>query len=196
MSYLVSPREYRPKANVTMVQNGTRVSAYNPKTFVFVREKSVGDPTVDEITTVNIPAWVSHELQVFKKHGKVEKRSVYVLQFVCNFLTCILSHGSNPIFMSEFFILPCDLLLCFPPVSTLHDQAVMNKVKDSFWRSSMASIWMNSIGSGLFTTRTVQELLWGYKDPLLARLAPTNPEVEETFGLMYKACNNSTSHEN
>uniref|UniRef100_A0A667WQ56 Scavenger receptor class B, member 2c n=1 Tax=Myripristis murdjan TaxID=586833 RepID=A0A667WQ56_9TELE len=114
-------REYRPKANVTMVQNGTRVSAYNPKTFVFVREKSVGDPTVDEITTVNIPAW-----------------------------------------------------------------AVMNKVKGSYWRASMVSIWMNSIGSGLFTTRTVQELLWGYKDPLLARIAPTNPDVEETFGLMYK----------
>ncbi|KAM4635090.1 lysosome membrane protein 2 isoform 2-T3 [Polymixia lowei] len=114
-------REYRPKANVTMVENGTRVSAYNPKTFVFLREKSVGDPAVDAITTVNIPAW-----------------------------------------------------------------AVMNKVKGSFWKSSMVSIWMNSIGSTLFTTRTVDELLWGYRDPLLTRLAPSYPDVEEIFGLMYK----------
>lgn len=47
-----------------MVQNGTRVSAYNTKSFVFLPEKSVGDPSVDAITTVNIPVWVSHELQV------------------------------------------------------------------------------------------------------------------------------------
>lgn len=47
-----------------MVQNGTRVSAYNTKSFVFLPEKSVGDPLEDSITTVNIPAWVSHELQV------------------------------------------------------------------------------------------------------------------------------------
>lgn len=47
-----------------MVQNGTRVSAYNVKSFVFLPEKSAGDPLVDNITTVNIPAWVSHGLQV------------------------------------------------------------------------------------------------------------------------------------
>lgn len=52
----------------------------------------------------------------------------------------------------------------------------------------MVSIWMNSFGSGIFTTRTVDELLWGYEDPLLARIAPTNPDVEKVFGLMYKAC--------
>ena len=63
----------------------------------------------------------------------------------------------------------------------------MNKVKDSFWKSSMVSIWMSSIGSGLFTTRTVDELLWGYEDPLLARVSGTSPEVEKDFGLMYKA---------
>ncbi|XP_078478298.1 lysosome membrane protein 2-like [Lampetra planeri] len=114
-------REYRYKDNVSMVDNGKRVSAYNTKSFVFLRDKSVGDPAFDNITTVNIPAW-----------------------------------------------------------------AVMNKVKGSFWKSSMVSIWMNSIGSGLFTTRTVDELLWGYEDPLLARIAPTNPDVETVFGLMYK----------
>lgn len=50
-----------------MVANGSKVSAYNTKSFVFLREKSVGDPSVDSITTVNIPSWVSHELKVFDK---------------------------------------------------------------------------------------------------------------------------------
>ncbi|XP_077593507.1 lysosome membrane protein 2-like isoform X1 [Stigmatopora nigra] len=114
-------REYRYKENVSMVDNDKMVSGYNTKSFVFLRDKSVGDPASDNITTVNIPAW-----------------------------------------------------------------AVMNKVKGSFWKSSMVSIWMNSLGCGLFTTRTVDELLWGYEDPLLVRIAPTNPDVETTFGLMYK----------
>ncbi|XP_034751594.1 lysosome membrane protein 2 isoform X2 [Etheostoma cragini] len=114
-------REYRYKDNVSMVDNNRMVSAYNIKSFVFLREKSVGDPAVDSITTVNIPAW-----------------------------------------------------------------AVMNKVKGSFFKTSMVSIWMNSYRSGLFTTRTVDELLWGYEDPLLARVASTNPDVEKVFGLMYK----------
>lgn len=52
-------REYRYKDNVTMVDNGTKVSAYNTKSFVFLRDKSVGDPTVDSITTVNIPIWAA-----------------------------------------------------------------------------------------------------------------------------------------
>ncbi|XP_039635772.1 lysosome membrane protein 2-like isoform X3 [Perca fluviatilis] len=114
-------REYRYKDNVSMVENNRMVSAYNIKSFVFLREKSVGDPAVDNITTVNIPAW-----------------------------------------------------------------AVMNKVKGSFWKTSMASMLMTSSRSGLFTTRTVDELLWGYEDPLLARVATSSPEVEKVFGLMYK----------
>lgn len=52
----------------------------------------------------------------------------------------------------------------------------------------MVSIWMSSLGSGLFTTRTVDELLWGYEDPLLTRVASSQKDVETTFGLMYKAC--------
>lgn len=52
----------------------------------------------------------------------------------------------------------------------------------------MVSIWMNAVGSGIFTTHTVDELLWGYEDPLLVRVSSTNPEVEKVFGLMYKAC--------
>lgn len=54
-----------------MLDNG-KVSAYNTKSFVFLREKSVGDPTMDNITTVNIPAWVSHELKVLDSCRKVD----------------------------------------------------------------------------------------------------------------------------
>ncbi|XP_025757002.1 uncharacterized protein LOC100694672 isoform X1 [Oreochromis niloticus] len=48
-------RVHRPRENVTFLENGTKVYALNPKTFVFVPEKSVGDPQVDIVRTVNIP---------------------------------------------------------------------------------------------------------------------------------------------
>lgn len=113
-------REYRYKDNVSMVANGSKVSAYNTKSFVFLREKSVGDPAVDNITTVNIPSW-----------------------------------------------------------------AVMNKLRGS-WKAGLLAFSMGSVGISLFTTRTVDELLWGYEDPVLARVSQTNPDVEKVFGLMYK----------
>lgn len=53
-------REYRPRENVTFLENGTKVYALNPKSFVFVREKSAGDPEVDIVRTINIPYVVSH----------------------------------------------------------------------------------------------------------------------------------------
>ncbi|KAM9450698.1 lysosome membrane protein 2-like isoform 2-T2 [Clarias gariepinus] len=49
-------RKYTPKENVAFAENGTKVSALTTKTFVFVPEMSAGDPSVDLITTVNIPA--------------------------------------------------------------------------------------------------------------------------------------------
>lgn len=52
-------REYRPRENVTFLENGTKVYALNPKSFVFVPEKSRGNPEVDILRTVNIPAVVS-----------------------------------------------------------------------------------------------------------------------------------------
>lgn len=61
-SFPLHTREYRPRENVTFLENGTKVYALNPKTFVFVPEKSVGDPEVDMLTTVNIPFVVSHEI--------------------------------------------------------------------------------------------------------------------------------------
>ena len=54
--------------------------------------------------------------------------------------------------------------------------------------------WLYSKYLTLFTSRTVDELLWGYKDPLLERLAKTKPEVEEIFGLMYKVHNYSVAN--
>ncbi|KAJ8402135.1 hypothetical protein AAFF_G00373700 [Aldrovandia affinis] len=114
-------REYRPKENVTFVDNGTKVSAFTPKSFVFLPEKSVGDPDVDLVTTVNIPA-----------------------------------------------------------------VAVMNKLKGSYLKITLVSMQMRSLGVTLFMTRPVNELLWGFKDPLLTSLHRVNPEVEEYFGLMYK----------
>lgn len=110
-------REYRPKINVTFVEDGKKVSALTPKTFVFVPEMSAGDPRTDNVTTVNIPA-----------------------------------------------------------------VAVMNKLKDSsFWVKSGISFLM---GSTIFFTHTVDELLWGFKDPLLSKLHKMRPEVDENFGLM------------
>lgn len=64
----------------------------------------------------------------------------------------------------------------------------MDKAKGSFFRSSMVNIYMNAVKSGLFTTRTVDELLWGYEDPLLARISAASPGVEKDFGLMHKVC--------
>ncbi|KAG5834634.1 hypothetical protein ANANG_G00263520 [Anguilla anguilla] len=114
-------REYRPRENVSFVDNGTKVSAFTPKSFVFLPEQSVGDPEVDLVTTINIPAL-----------------------------------------------------------------AVMNKVKGSFWMGTMVSMWMKSINVGIFMTRPVEEILWGFKDPLLTSMHKIKPEVEEYFGLMYK----------
>ncbi|XP_068608935.1 LOW QUALITY PROTEIN: lysosome membrane protein 2-like [Brachionichthys hirsutus] len=114
-------REYRYKENVSSVEDDSKVSAYTTKSFVFLRDRSVGDPAVDSVTTVNVPAW-----------------------------------------------------------------AVMTKLKGSFWRANFVSVLMNTLGTGLFTTRTVDELLWGYEDPLLVRVSATNPGVEKVFGLMYK----------
>ncbi|XP_074849876.1 lysosome membrane protein 2 isoform X2 [Carettochelys insculpta] len=54
-------REYRPRVNVHILDNGTRVSSENPKTYVFEPGKSVGDPEVDLIRTVNIPAVTAME---------------------------------------------------------------------------------------------------------------------------------------
>uniref|UniRef100_A0A3B3TQB2 Scavenger receptor class B, member 2a n=1 Tax=Poecilia latipinna TaxID=48699 RepID=A0A3B3TQB2_9TELE len=115
-------REYRPRENVTFLENGTKVYALNPKSFVFVPEKSAGDPEVDIVRTVNIP-------------------------FV----------------------------------------AVMNELNSySFYVRPMVSMYISSLGIEIFMTRTVHEILWGFKDPLLSKIHKLKPDVDEYFGLMWK----------
>ncbi|XP_020325138.1 lysosome membrane protein 2a isoform X1 [Oncorhynchus kisutch] len=115
-------REYRPRENVTFLENGTKVYALNPKSFVFVPEKSRGNPEVDILRTVNIPA-----------------------------------------------------------------VAVMSELNSySFLLRTFVSIYMKSIGVEIFMTRTVHEVLWGFKDPLLTKIHSVRPEVDEMFGLMWK----------
>uniref|UniRef100_A0AAY4ER49 Uncharacterized protein n=1 Tax=Denticeps clupeoides TaxID=299321 RepID=A0AAY4ER49_9TELE len=48
-------REYRPMTDVEFLENGTKVAALNPKTYVFERNMSIGSED-DLIRTVNIPA--------------------------------------------------------------------------------------------------------------------------------------------
>lgn len=63
----------------------------------------------------------------------------------------------------------------------------MNEMKSySFFIRPLISLWMDSMGVDLFMTRTVHEILWGFKDPLMSKLHDLKPEVDEYFGLMYK----------
>ncbi|KAG8454271.1 hypothetical protein GDO86_000786 [Hymenochirus boettgeri] len=55
-------REYRPRENIDFHENGTEVSAVTTKTYVFEADKSVGDPNVDLIRTVNVPVVTLLEL--------------------------------------------------------------------------------------------------------------------------------------
>lgn len=66
-------------------------------------------------------------------------------------------------------------------------QAVMNELNAySFFLRTFVSAYMQSLGVELFMTRTVHEVLWGFKDPLLTKLHSLKPEVDEYFGLMWK----------
>ncbi|XP_062268681.1 lysosome membrane protein 2c [Platichthys flesus] len=64
---------------------------------------------------------------------------------------------------------------------------VMEMVKDSTFEANLVSSYMKATGEGLFTTRTVGELLWGYEDPLLKALHVIKPELDGVFGLFYKS---------
>lgn len=52
--------------------------------------------------------------------------------------------------------------------------------------ANMVSAYMRSLGEGLFATRTVGELLWGYKDDLLKAIKLIHPHLDDVFGLFYK----------
>ncbi|XP_053196304.1 lysosome membrane protein 2c [Scomber japonicus] len=118
-------REYRPMEEVNFMENGTKVTAVNTKTYIFQPNMSRG-PESDLIRTVNIPA-----------------------------LT------------------------------------VMEKFKDMSVVAHLIDDYMKSTGEGLFTTRTVGELLWGYEDGLLKALKMLQPGLDDVFGLFYK--NNGTN---
>lgn len=62
----------------------------------------------------------------------------------------------------------------------------MEKFKDHFIISNLISSYMRSHDYGLFTTRTVGELLWGYEDGLLQAIQTVRPEVDNVFGLFHK----------
>ncbi|KAK5851936.1 hypothetical protein PBY51_023449 [Eleginops maclovinus] len=63
---------------------------------------------------------------------------------------------------------------------------VMEQFKDNFIMANLISSYMKSEKEGLFTTRTVGELLWGYEDPLLKALKLLKPDLDDVFGLFYK----------
>lgn len=63
---------------------------------------------------------------------------------------------------------------------------VMEKFKDDVVAANLISSYMKGTGQGLFTTRTVGELLWGYEDGLLKALKILKPELDDVFGLFYK----------
>lgn len=83
-----------------MVENGTEVVAYNTKSFVFLREKSVGDPREDAITNINIPAWVSHELKLPVGLGDVAENmiAIYFFHIDCDVYF---------LHLSDFITFPC-----------------------------------------------------------------------------------------
>ncbi|CAJ1070792.1 lysosome membrane protein 2 [Xyrichtys novacula] len=65
--------------------------------------------------------------------------------------------------------------------------AVMDKFKDDSIVASLIASYMRATDTGLFTTRTVGQLLWGYEDSLLKTLRTFEPDLDDHFGLFYKA---------
>uniref|UniRef100_A0A3P8SI52 Scavenger receptor class B member 2 n=1 Tax=Amphiprion percula TaxID=161767 RepID=A0A3P8SI52_AMPPE len=63
---------------------------------------------------------------------------------------------------------------------------VMERFKDNSFEANLISAYMKSQGEGLFTTRTVGELLWGYEDGLLKAFKLLSPDLDDVFGLFYK----------
>lgn len=62
----------------------------------------------------------------------------------------------------------------------------MEQFKDSSFMANLISNYMKDADEGLFTTRTVGELLWGYEDTLLKALKLLKPDLDDVFGLFYK----------
>lgn len=56
----------------------------------------------------------------------------------------------------------------------------------NFFVKNLISFYMKNLGIEMFETRTVHEVLWGYKHPLLSKIHALKPDVDEYFGLMWK----------
>ncbi|XP_037386703.1 lysosome membrane protein 2 isoform X1 [Talpa occidentalis] len=54
-------RELRNKADIQFGDNGTTITAVSNKAYIFERNQSVGDPQIDLIRTINIPAVTAME---------------------------------------------------------------------------------------------------------------------------------------
>lgn len=52
------------------------------------------------------------------------------------------------------------------------------------WLARAVEAWSGADVRGLFTTRTVAELLWGYDDPLLAKLHWLAPQLDPHFSIV------------
>lgn len=65
-------------------------------------------------------------------------------------------------------------------------QTVMTMFKDQSFLAGLISSYMRSLNEGLFATRSVGELLWGYEDGLLKALKTMEPSLDTVFGLFYK----------
>ncbi|XP_077398838.1 lysosome membrane protein 2c [Vanacampus margaritifer] len=64
---------------------------------------------------------------------------------------------------------------------------VMDQFKDHPIIANLISLYLKGEGEGLFVTRTVGELLWGYEDALLGAIHKLKPDVDPVFGLFYKS---------
>lgn len=65
-------------------------------------------------------------------------------------------------------------------------QTVMTMFKDRPLLANVISSYMRGSNEGLFATRSVGELLWGYEDGLLKALKVLEPSLDDVFGLFYK----------
>ncbi|XP_067340661.1 lysosome membrane protein 2c isoform X2 [Channa argus] len=64
---------------------------------------------------------------------------------------------------------------------------VMENFKNHTVLANLISAYMKSKAEGLFVTRTVGELLWGYEDGLLKAIKLFIHDLDDVFGLFYKS---------
>lgn len=106
-------------------------------------------------------------------------RTVNIPAMVSSTIQPLSSHWMS----TFFFFFPSSLSPTSLPPSL---KTVMTMFKDHPVLANLISSYMRSQGEGLFVTRTVGELLWGYQDGLLKALKLLQPQLDDVFGLFYK----------